>query len=129
MNNTKELLIKYIEEKGLLNSNYLFINSKGDKLCARTIQIVIQKNNKTNKRISPHSLRRSRAVHLLEAGVDLTYIRDLFGHASVTTTEEYAKASSEYKRKMLSKVNQSVYSTNVTSWNKDPNILEDILNF
>ena len=48
--------------------------------------------------VSPHVLRHSKAMHLLENGVNLIYIRDILGHASVTTTEIYAKASPEMKR-------------------------------
>ena len=40
-------------------------------------------------------------MHLLENGVNLVYIRDLLGHASVTTTEVYSKANPEVKRKYL----------------------------
>jgi integrase len=40
-------------------------------------------------------------MHLLEAGVNLIYIRDILGHASVTTTEIYAKTNPEIKRKYL----------------------------
>lgn len=49
-------------------------------------------------KISPHALRHSKAMHLLEHGVNLIYIRDILGHASVVTTEIYAKASPEMKR-------------------------------
>ena len=130
MEETKNLLNNYINENKLTNSSYLFSNSKKEKLTERTIQVIISKYNKTSKNISPHSLRRTKAIHLLEAGVDLVYIRDFLGHESVTTTEKYAKASVEYKNKMLSKLNSDVYvETNDTIWNKDPSILEDILNF
>ena len=40
-------------------------------------------------------------MHLLEAGVNLIYIRDFLGHSSVTTTEVYAKTNPELKRKFL----------------------------
>ena len=40
-------------------------------------------------------------MHLLEAGVNLLYIRDFLGHTSVTTTEMYAKANPEIKRKII----------------------------
>jgi integrase len=40
-------------------------------------------------------------MHLLEAGVNLIYIRDFLGHSSVTTTEIYAKTNLEIKRKIL----------------------------
>jgi site-specific recombinase XerD len=41
--------------------------------------------------VTPHTLRRSRAMHLVQAGVNLIYIRDLLGHADVSTTEIYAR--------------------------------------
>lgn len=49
-------------------------------------------------KVSPHVLRHSKAMHLLENGVNLIYIRDILGHASVVTTEVYAKANPEMKR-------------------------------
>ena len=45
--------------------------------------------------VTPHALRRSRAMHLVQAGVNLIYIRDLLGHADVSTTEIYARADAE----------------------------------
>ncbi|MDQ6752267.1 MAG: site-specific integrase [Actinomycetota bacterium] len=50
------------------------------------------------RKISPHLLRHSKAMHLLENGVNLIYIRDILGHVSVVTTEIYAKANPEMKR-------------------------------
>ena len=52
-------------------------------------------------KVTPHTFRHSRAMHLLEAGVNLVYISDLLGHASVTTTEVYAKANPEMRRKAI----------------------------
>jgi integrase/recombinase XerD len=53
------------------------------------------------ERVSPHMLRHSKAMHLLENGVNLIYIRDILGHASVVTTEVYAKANPEMKRRAV----------------------------
>jgi site-specific recombinase XerD len=53
------------------------------------------------EKISPHVLRHSKAMHLLENGVNLIYIRDILGHASIVTTEVYAKASPEMKRRAI----------------------------
>jgi site-specific recombinase XerD len=53
------------------------------------------------EKVSPHVLRHSKAMHLLENGVNLTYIRDLLGHASIVTTEVYAKANLEMKRQAI----------------------------
>ena len=44
------------------------------------------------EKISPHVFRHSRAMHLLQAGVNLVYIRDILGHVSIQTTEIYARA-------------------------------------
>jgi site-specific recombinase XerD len=52
-------------------------------------------------RVTPHVLRHSCAVALLQAGVDLTVIRDYLGHASVATTGRYLSANLEMKRKAL----------------------------
>lgn len=51
--------------------------------------------------ITAHTLRRSRAMHLIQAGVNLIYIRDLLGHADVSITEIYARADAEAKRKAI----------------------------
>ena len=56
----------------------------------------------------PHTLRHSKAMHLLEAGVNLIYIRDFLGHSSVTTTEIYAKANPEAKRKAIERASSAV---------------------
>lgn len=53
------------------------------------------------KKVSPHMLRHSKAMHLLENGVNLIHIRDILGYASVVTTEVYAKASPEMKRRSI----------------------------
>lgn len=55
------------------------------------------------KRISCHSLRHSKAMHLLQAGVNLIYIRDILGHASIQSTDIYARADSSAKRAAIEK--------------------------
>jgi integrase/recombinase XerD len=45
--------------------------------------------------VAPHTLRRTRAMHLIEAGVNVTYIRDLLGHASISSTEIYARVNAQ----------------------------------
>lgn len=53
-------------------------------------------------------MRHSKAMHLLEAGVNLVYIRDFLGHESVTTTEIYARASTEAKRRAIEAAEQKI---------------------
>ena len=53
------------------------------------------------RRLTPHVLRHSCAVALLQAGVELTVIRDYLGHASVSTTGRYLTSNLEMKRQVL----------------------------
>jgi site-specific recombinase XerD len=54
-----------------------------------------------SKRISPHSVRHTTAVHLLRAGVDINTIRAWLGHVSLETTNRYAEVDLEMKAKAL----------------------------
>lgn len=53
------------------------------------------------RRVTPHMLRHSCAVALLQAGVDVTVIRDYLGHASVSTTSRYITTNLQMKRQVL----------------------------
>jgi len=53
------------------------------------------------KRISPHTMRHTTAVHLLRAGVDINTIRAWLGHVSLDTTHVYAEVDLEMKAKAL----------------------------
>ena len=57
-----------------------------------------------NKRIGPHTVRHTTAVHLLRAGVDINTIRGWLGHVSVDTTNIYAEVDLEMKAKALASV-------------------------
>jgi site-specific recombinase XerD len=52
-------------------------------------------------RISPVTLSHSKAMHLLQAGVNLSYIRDILSHADLRTTEIYARIDGQMKRQAL----------------------------
>ena len=54
-----------------------------------------RKAAKIEKRATPHSLRHSFAVHLLETGTNLKYIKELLGHASINSTMIYLKLAPE----------------------------------
>ncbi|RME55589.1 integrase [Candidatus Woesearchaeota archaeon] len=79
-------------------SGYVFLTNRGTKYTARTIQKIIENAAKKagiKKRTTPHSLRHSFATHLLENGTDIRYIKDLLGHANVSTTLIYTKVSNK----------------------------------
>lgn len=56
------------------------------------------------KRVSPHTIRHTTAVHLLRAGVDINTIRAWLGHESLDTTHIYAEVDMEMKAKALARV-------------------------
>lgn len=101
---------EYINIYDIKNEDYLFKNNRNEQLTRKGITYILQKAFNRAKKlsptvypeaISPHSMRHSKAMHLLENGVNLVYIRDFLGHSSVTTTEIYSKANPEIKRKYL----------------------------
>jgi len=120
MGQTAKILSIYLEEYELTGEESLeltlFSNRNNRKLTRAGISHILSKYAeiaKKNclkpfpKKITPHLLRHSKAMHLLQAGVNLIYIRDFLGHASVTTTERYAKADSEIKRKAIEKASHN----------------------
>jgi integrase/recombinase XerD len=73
--------------------------------------------------VTPH-VRRTRAMHLLQAGVNLVYIRDLLGHADISTTEIYARADTEAKRKAIENAYQSLTPDPLPDWTANQDLLE-----
>jgi integrase/recombinase XerC len=61
----------------------------------------------TSKRVTPHSFRHAAAVHLVAAGVDITVIRSWLGHVGLDTTNHYAQANLESKRKARERLEPS----------------------
>ena len=91
-------------------SKLLFTNRSGNRLTGAGVRYIlkkyadrIRKEHPTliPEKLSPHSLRHSKAMHLLQSGVDLIYIRDVLGHEHLKTTEIYAKTDGEKKRKAI----------------------------
>lgn len=81
----------------------VFKNRKGEKYNPRTLQKIVENACRSagiRKKITPHSLRHSFATHLLEKGTDIRLIKDLLGHADVSTTMIYTKIS----KKDISKI-------------------------
>jgi site-specific recombinase XerD len=136
-----KLIEQYLRENKLClphcNEYPLFRNSRGNKLTRSGIAYILKKHFSEAKElfpecfpdtISPHVIRHSKAMHLLQSGVNLVYIRDLLGHISVQTTEIYAKADSSTKRKALEKAHADVVSDHMPEWQKNSDLLEWLQN-
>ena len=72
---------------------------------------------------TPHWLRHSKAMNLLQSGVYLVYIRDLLEHSGISTTEIYARADEKMKHKALMKAYNSPSSEELPAWKKDKDLL------
>lgn len=73
--------------------------------------------------VTPHTLRRTRAMHLIQAGINLIYIRDLLGHADVTTTEIYARADAETKRTAIENAYPSLTPGTMPDWTQNESLI------
>jgi len=135
MQNTASLLENYILENKLdkpgKNENPLFINNQHHKLTKEGITFIISKYvesaRKTSTLVPPkvavHMLRHSKAMHLLQAGVNLIYIRDFLGHVDLKTTEIYARADTETKRKAIENAYPELIDNTLPDWTKDQTLL------
>ncbi len=74
--------------------------------------------------VTPHVLRHSKAVGMLKSGINLIYIKDFLGHSNVSTTEVYARADSEMKRKALEESYKELYTHEMPKWNEDENLMQ-----
>lgn len=84
-----------------------------------------RKNTPTlvGKKLHPHSMRHSTAVHLLKSGVDLVTISHWLGHANINTTNRYASVDLDTKRQAINKIAMDLSSTPTAPWRSDTSIL------
>ena len=95
------------------------------KLLARHVQAVRARDPgwAPGLPVTTHTLRRSRAMHLIQAGVNLIYIRDLLGHTDISTTEIYARADAETKRKAIENAYQPLTPDVLPDWTSDISLI------
>lgn len=73
--------------------------------------------------ITPHVFRHTKAMHLLNADVNMFYIRDIWGHVDISTTEIYARIDAEKKRAILEKISNNSAPDSLPSWKKDQSLM------
>ena len=136
MSATSDLVSKYIS---IYHPSYrgeynvpLFSNRKKEKLTRAGIAYILKKYIKIAREkqpdlipetVSPHGLRHSKSMHMLQAGVPLIYIRDFLGHSEISTTEIYARCDSEQKRKAIENTCPSITKSETPMWQKDTSLL------
>ena len=133
---TAEILSALLAERGGAppSNDPLFRNRHGASLTRFGVRYILRKHCArahamrpalANKRLHPHSMRHSTAVHLLRAGVDIFTISQWLGHASVTTTNRYATIDLEMKRKAIEQA-QAIDHTKdngAALWRTDASVL------
>jgi|SRR5579872_285718 len=126
------LLKKLLERRPRAPNARVFVNRYGEPLGASGVRFklatYVEAAAKTvptlrSKHVTPHSFRHATAVHLVSAGVDITVIRSWFGHVSLDTTNHYAQANLETKRKALKRVGAPAAGGKPPSWKRDANLL------
>lgn len=113
----------------------LFYNNRHEKLTRGGISHILQTYAKMARELNPHvipptischTLRHSKAMHLLQSGVNIIYIRDILGHSSVQTTDIYARADSKAKREALEKayIDVAPQRSEIPLWERNEDLRE-----
>jgi integrase/recombinase XerD len=109
---TVTILQTWLSEPARVVAKTVFPNRCGGRLSSDGLQYLLAKHVVTaaqacpslgSKRVSPHVLRHTTAMTLLQAGVDTTVIAMWLGHESVETTHVYLEADLDLKRRTLEK--------------------------
>ena len=111
-NDVAQLLSDFLEQNNLhLDPKaHIFQNCRGEPIGRYGIRYIVKKRvqnaiphcpSLSKKKVSPHTFRHTTALHLLQAGVDLSVIRSWLGHVSISTTHGYVEIDLEMKRKAL----------------------------
>lgn len=117
---------------------WLFKNHMNEPFTRQGINYIVGKYTKMARKtapdmipadFSPHKMRHTTAMELVESGVDLIYIRDLLGHVSVKTTEVYAKADAMHKRQAIEAASKEIIPPEKAEWDEDSNLKDWLKNF
>jgi integrase/recombinase XerD len=136
MTETATLLEDYLREHHLHGDAYLtqplFTNRCGQRLTRSGVRYLIakyteqarQKQSNLPAKISPHVLRHTKAMHLLQSGNPMPAIQAILGHADIKTCTIYASADLEMTRKALEKAAPSAPTTVLPSWKSNRDLMD-----
>jgi site-specific recombinase XerD len=109
---TAALVKNHLEESGRSPTDItpLFRNARGQPLTRSGAAFVLEQYRRlaalghptlAHKPVTPHTFRHTKAMHMLQAGIDPVTIKDILGHAHLKTLEVYVQADLEMKRRAL----------------------------
>ena len=137
MDETKSLFQDYLNESGLTDRasqmKPVFRSWKGEEFTRAGVSYIIHKYTTEARKqsstipvkVTPHIFRHSKAMHLLQAGINIIYIKDILGHSDVTTTQQYLRADMAMKEEALKKVKIDIHpQAEAHSWTEDKDLLD-----
>lgn len=129
---TAKLLAALLKRQPRLDHEPLFVNRYGQPLGAAGVRFklaqyvqaaAVEIPSLRKKRVHPHTFRHTAGVQLVAAGVDVTVIRSWLGHVRLDTTNHYARANLETKRRAIEQVDGSTRPGNPPRWRRNPDLL------
>ena len=129
---TAQLLITLLKRQPRPDHEPLFVNRYGRPMGAAGVRFKLAKYVQTaskelpslqRKHVHPHTFRHTVGVQMVAAGVDLTTIRSVFGHVTLDTTNHYARANLDTKRRALEQVDRSTRPKSPPRWKRNPDLL------
>ena len=93
--------------QAIKKSGYFFINSRGNRFTEQSVRLMLKKYAKQagiERNITPHMIRHSVATYLIENGMDISCVREIFGHSSIKTTQIYVHLAAKILAKILHKM-------------------------
>jgi integrase/recombinase XerD len=136
LSGTVGLLAQYMREHRLdcpeRMDSPLFFNRRGEHLSRSGVRYLLSKYTENARkakpglpdRITPHTMRHSKAMHLLQAGNPATVIQSILGHADIRSTDIYARADMEMKRHALEKAAKMAPLGTLPSWQGDKGLMD-----
>jgi site-specific recombinase XerD len=129
---TVDVLKALLRRQPRADDEPIFVNRYGQPLGAAGVRFKLKQYvqgaarhvpSLATKRVTPHTWRHSVGVQLLAAGVDVTVIRNWLGHTRLDTTNHYARANLETKRRALEQVDPSTKPGRPPRWRRNPELL------
>ncbi len=129
MKDSVPIIQDYLKQTGCQSpeklDEWLFVNHMGRQFTRQGVNYIIKKYGDMARdsspdlipdSLSPHKMRHTAAMELVDSGVDLLYIRDLLGHVSVKTTEIYARTDAKLKREAIEAASREIVPPEEAKW-------------